>query len=293
MSRSVERMQRENALESLPAAKEEESSRWRAAWNLLMVVLAVASLGPILWVELEGVHWPDPRFKTLAAVDLLFVLVFLGDFLFGLARTEDRREWWRRHWYELLGLIPLYFEAFSILRMAQVLRLARVLRMLRAVTALKRARSLVFVDVLLNRNKLGHTLVIAAAVVLGMAAVVWMLERDTNPNLSTFHDALWWAIVTATTVGYGDITPQTGLARAVATGLMLMGIGLIGVVASSFSTALIAVGGAAPEGGAPESAPSLVDELERLAALRERGLLTEEEFSAAKRKLLGPGSSSL
>jgi voltage-gated potassium channel len=139
--------------------------------------------------------------------------------------------------------------------------------------------------VLLNRNKLGHALLMSGAVVLGMAAVVWMLERETNPGLRTFPAALWWAVVTATTVGYGDITPQTGLARLCATVLMLMGIGLIGVVASSISASLIAVGGAAPEGAEPGA--GLVSELERLAALRERGLLSEEEFSAAKRKLLG------
>ncbi|QRK09407.1 ion transporter [Archangium violaceum] len=259
--------------------------RWSAAWNLLMVVLAVASFGVILWVELEGIAWPDPRFQVLAVVDLFFVLLFLGDFLVGWARAEDRKGWWKKHWYELPGLVPLYFEAFAFLRIAQVLRLARVLRLLRALTALRRLRGLAFVDVLINRNKLGHTLVISAAVVLSLASVVWLLERDTNPALSHFGDALWWAIVTTTTVGYGDITPQTGLARLVATVLMLMGIGLIGVVASSISTAIIAVGGASPE-DAPAQQPGLAAELERLAALKERGHLTDEEFSAAKRKLL-------
>jgi voltage-gated potassium channel len=267
----------------------EASSRLKALWNLVMVGLALASLGPILWVELEGIHWPDPRFQLFAAVDLCFVLVFLGDFLVGLARAEDRKAYWKRHWYELPGLIPLYAEALSWLRMAQLLRLARVLRLLRAMAAYRRLRSVAVLDVLLNRNKLGHTMLASVLVVLGMATMVWMLERNTNPGLSTFGDALWWAIVTATTVGYGDITPQTGLARVCATLLMLMGIGLIGIIASSLSTAIIAVDGAREaEAASPEASEAgLVGELERLATLRERGHLTEEEFSAAKRKLLG------
>lgn len=279
-------MERTEELEALPETEEGVHSRGKAAWNVLMVVLAVASLGPILWVELEGINWPDPRFQVLAAVDLFFVLIFLGDFVVGWARAEDRKAWWTQHWYELPGLVPLYFEAFAFLRIAQVLRLARVLRLLRALSAFRRLRALAFVDVLLNRNKLGHTLVISSAVVLGLASVVWLLERNTNPGLSHFGDALWWAIVTTTTVGYGDITPQTGLARVVATVLMLMGIGLIGVVASSISASIIAMGGAAPE-DAPAQSQGLVHELERLAALKERGHLTEEEFTAAKRKLLG------
>jgi voltage-gated potassium channel len=257
--------------------------------DLVMAVLAVLSMGPILWVELEGVHWPDPRFKWVAAIDLVFVLIFLGDFLFGLARAQDRKAFWRSHWYELPGLVPLYAEAFSWLRLAQVVRLTRVLRLVRAVSAWRRLRAITFLDVLVNRSKLGFALLLSAGVVLAMATVVWMLERHHNPNLATFSDALWWAIVTATTVGYGDITPQSGLGRLFATVLMLLGIGLIGVVASTLSATIIATGGAEQEeGAAPPALPGggLVEALERLAALRERGHLSEEEFQAAKKRLL-------
>nr|WP_255663035.1 ion transporter [Myxococcus sp. RHSTA-1-4] len=250
------------------------------------MVLALASLGPIFYVELEGLQWPDPRFQVLAAIDLGFVLIFLGDFLWGLSRAKDRGDFLRRHWYELPGLVPLYAEGLSLLRAAQLLRLTRLLRLLRLLTAYRRMRTLTVLDALFNRYKLGHTLLVAFAVVMGMATVVWVLERHTNPSLSQFPDAVWWAIVTATTVGYGDITPQTGLARVCATVLMLMGIGLIGMVASSLSNALLTADQEASQPTA-SSAPTLASELERLAVLRERGHLTAEEFTAAKRKLLG------
>jgi voltage-gated potassium channel len=256
--------------------------RGLALRDFVMMVLALASLGPIFYVELEGLSWPAPRFQLLAAIDLGFVSLFLADFLWGLFRAKDRWAFLRRHWYELPGLVPLYAEAFSLLRAAQLLRLARVLRLLRMVSAYRRFRGLAVLDALFNRYKLGQALLVSSAVVLGLATVVWMLERGTNPNLAQFPDALWWAVVTATTVGYGDITPQTGLARICATVLMLLGIGLIGLVASSLSNALLA----ADQEAAP-AAPSLVSELERLAALREQGHLTEAEFTAAKRRLLG------
>lgn len=251
-------------------------------WDLTLTVLAVASLVPVFWVEMAGLHWPDPAFKTLAAIDLAIVLVFAGDLAFGLWRARDRWALLRQRWYELPGMVPLYAEGIALLRVSQLLRLTRLLRVLRAITALRRVRSLAVLDRLINRHKLLHIALLSAAVVGVLAFVVWLLERDTNPSLAHFGDALWWAIVTTTTVGYGDITPQTGLARLFATGLMLMGIGLIAMLASSCSAALISIDNERPEA----SRSALVADLERLAGLYERGQLSDEEFAAAKRKLL-------
>ena len=267
-----------------PAPPEARLSR-AEVWNGVLGVLALLSLGPILLVEAQDLQWPDPRFQRLAALDLVFVLLFLGDFVVGIARATDRRAYLKRHWYELPGLVPLYFEGVAWLRVAQVLRVARLLRLLRAMKALNHLRGMAFVDRVLRRNKLAHSLVIATLVVLAMATVVWLLERGHNPNLAHYDDALWWAVVTASTVGYGDITPTSGLARLCAGVLMLMGIGLIGVVASSLSAALIVENAEAPP--AQGGAPSLAGELERLAALHARGALSDAEFAAAKRKLLG------
>jgi voltage-gated potassium channel len=258
--------------------------RHHVLWELVMAVLAIASLVPVVVVELADLRWPDPRFQLLAAIDLLFVVVFAVDLAIGLRRAPDRGAFLRQRWYELPGLIPLYLEAFALLRAVQVLRLTRLLRLLRTFGALRRTRALKVLDHLINRNKLLHTALVSAVVVVALGGAVWLLERDTNPSLSHFGDALWWAIVTTTTVGYGDITPQTGLARLVATGLMLMGIGLIAVLASSCSAALIATDGEQTHAG-------LAGELERLAALRERGHLSEAEFTLAKRRLLGDGQS--
>jgi len=261
--------------------RDEQEVPRRVTWDVVMAALALLSLIPVMWVELAGLHFTDPRFQLLAALDLVLVLVFAADWMIELRRAPDRRAYAREHWFELIGMVPLYLEAVAVLRVAQVLRLARVLRVLRAFTALRRVRALHVLDILINRHKMLHTALVAAVVVVALAAVVWSLERDSNPAFASFGDALWWAIVTTTTVGYGDITPRTGMARVVATGLMLMGIGMIAALASSCSAALIAAD--------PEAQPdaSLAAQLERLAALHERGHLSAEEFAAAKRRVLG------
>ncbi len=86
------------------------------------------------------------------------------------------------------------------------------------------------------------------------------LERD-NPNLDELHEALWWALVTTTTVGYGDAVPFTPEGRYVAAVFMMLGIGLVGTFAASLTTAMTT---AAP------SDVSNRDLMDRIEALEKR-----------------------
>ena len=94
---------------------------------------------------------------------------------------------------------------------------------------------------------------------------------------------LWWGVVTLTTVGYGDVTPQTTEGRLAAMALMLLGIGLFGAITATITSYLLS-----HESGQWASADhSLAGELERLAALHLNGGLTDLEFSEAKARAIG------
>jgi voltage-gated potassium channel len=248
----------------------------------------VLSLGLLAWVQLADLRWPDPLFQRLAALDLLLVVLLGAELLWRWRHAPDRRAFLRAHGWEALGLVPLYAEALSWARVTALLRVVRLLRVLHALARLRRAWG--FARAVLAESRLLYTGSLTALVVLGMAAGVWALERGSNPSFAQFSEALWWAIVTASTVGYGDITPQTGAGRTLAGLLMLLGIGLIGVVASSLSNAVLAVGQAEQQRAAAAEGPaSLAGELERLAALHAAGHLTDAEFSRAKARVLGGG----
>src|SRR5699024_7189414 len=85
---------------------------------------------------------------------------------------------------------------------------------------------------LLQTNHLGKILTVSVVVIIMATIMVTLFE----PEIHTFGDGLWWSIVTTTTVGYGDLSPHTGMGRLIAMVLMLIGIGIIGTLTSSITT---------------------------------------------------------
>ncbi|MGQ0535129.1 MAG: ion transporter [Methanobacteriota archaeon] len=258
------------------------AGRGRFAWDMLMVVLALVSVAYVLYGEVRP--YDEATFETIARIDLLVIALFLGDFLYGLKRAPDRRAFVRENWYDLPGLVPMYAETLSVLRGFRLLRIFRVLRLLRIVRAHKRIQKTMGWDLFetIRRSRVGYTGLVAVTVVVILSGAAWVVERDVNPQFATFSLALWWGIVTAATVGYGDIVPATTEGRVIGVALMIMGIGLIATLASTIGAALVSQEREEnPSGGAP----SLAGEIERLAALRDRGALTEDEFSRAKDRL--------
>jgi voltage-gated potassium channel len=106
-----------------------------------------------------------------------------------------------------------------------IIRLARVARVVMASVGARR----LFV-------RLGRVALVAVAVVFVGAAVAYRAEHATNPGFANYGDALWWAIVTLTTVGYGDIVPNTTAGRVDAVMIMITGIGVLGVLAGSIAS---------------------------------------------------------
>ena len=87
------------------------------------------------------------------------------------------------------------------------------------------------------RHRRFHYLLLATAVIVTLGAIcIYSVEHGTNKSIATLDDAFWWAIVTTTTVGYGDVSPVTGEGRVVAVVLMLLGIGFLGVLTATITS---------------------------------------------------------
>ncbi|BCJ75337.1 hypothetical protein CS0771_48810 [Catellatospora sp. IY07-71] len=165
-----------------------------------------------------------------------------------------------------------------------VLRLARLGRLLIATKGVRHLFA-----------RLGRVAIVAGAVLLVGAAMAFYAERPVNPEFATFGDAVWWAVVTLTTVGYGDIVPITTAGRVDGAAIMIMGVALLGLLAGSLASFFglePKSSGAEPE---PPHDPVLAElaqlraEVKELAGLRDQLAVLTRQLAAGDKRAPDPG----
>jgi voltage-gated potassium channel len=242
------------------------------AWELAMAALAIiyVALGFIV-DDLPAGDRPE-----LEAAELILTGVFAVEFGSRILIARSRLDYFRGHWIDLVALVPP-------IRVFRVLRLLRLLRLVRAFAGIYRAG--MHVHGLARHKGFAWLLLAWLGVMVVCSAWLYIAEHGVNKAVDNPFDALWWGVVTLTTVGYGDVTPVTTEGRIAAMALMLLGIGLFGALTATITSYLIS-----HESGHGAGADhSLVGELERLAALHAHGDLTEAEFAAAKARAIRAG----
>jgi voltage-gated potassium channel len=186
-----------------------------------MTVLAIVWL-PVLIVPLVT-HLSPGVAATFNGIDYTLWALFVVEYLVKLGLSPSRWGFVRSHLLDLLVI------AVPLLRPVRVLRALRLVRA-GAVTGggLGRAKRL------LTEHGLQYVLLATVVIVFAGAAAELGFERQAvGSNIHSYGDAVWWAVVTVTTVGYGDRYPVTAGGRGVAVVLMLTGIGLLGVITAN------------------------------------------------------------
>ncbi len=208
------------------------------AYNIFILVLTLASL---VVMGLLLLPLDEHTITLLRFYDNAICFVFLGDFAMNMIRTKPTRQYFinERGWLDLLGSIPSLgiFQFGGLLRLARLSRLARVAKLLRGSN-----RTALIKDVLENRSEYAVFITLmAAGLVLSTASVLMLQVESQSPDakILTGQDALWWGLVTITTVGYGDYYPVTGPGRLIATFVMFSGVGIIGALASILASMLV------------------------------------------------------
>jgi voltage-gated potassium channel len=236
--------------------RQEDDGRIVHALEPLMLALALLAL-PVVVVEESPA--PAALRSAAAAANWVIWAGFAVELLVLVGVAPRKREMLRAHWLELAIVLvtPPFLPRVGFLRAARIVRVLRLLRLgvfgMRAVRAER---------VLTSREGFRYIALLTAVLVVVAGASVSLVDSHDVPNLWT---GIWWAIVTITTVGYGDVQIKTVAGQIVAMALMIVGIGFISVLTATIASSFIARG---------DEHQELVETLRsierRLAALEER-----------------------
>ena len=207
-----------------------------ALYGRVMTVLIAASLVPLCFWESNAV---------LDAIDYVCVTAFIADYLARWSTADLKLKRGAASFaiypFTPMAIIDLLTILPTFLALNPAWKSLRALRLLRALRAFKLVRYSRNVNALVSafERKRGQLLVVvafAAAYVLLCAMVMFNLEHETFPN---FFDALYWSVVSLTTVGYGDLYPTSDAGRALAMLSSLVGIAIVALPASILTAGLM------------------------------------------------------
>jgi len=244
--------------------------RW-AGYNAFILAFSLIAIG-MLVIGVAVELGPSTR-SILAYADFAVCLVFLFDFVVTLVRAEDKLRYlltWG--WLDLVSSIPV----FDTVRWGRAARVVRILRVVRGIKATRLLASMIFQQRALNAVMAGAF--VAILVIFASSFAILHFEDIDSGTIRSPEDALWWAICTITTVGYGDLYPVTWEGRVVAFFLMVTGASTFGTLAGLLASWFM-------ESQESADRAELRRVTEELAAVR---LLLEEQARTGPTVVSGP-----
>ena len=195
-----------------------------------MLFLALAII-PIIVVPMTVDLSPQSA-ALLQMADWLIWAAFAIEYIVRFAIAPSKWPFARHNVLDLIVVVVPFAQPLRLLRSVRVLRVLRASRV--AAFAGKGAKE---GKTLFSRENFSYAILVSFLAILGGAGLVLAVERNApGSNIRTYPDAIWWAMVTVATVGYGDRYPVTPEGRAIAVVLMVIGIGLFGLIAATLAS---------------------------------------------------------
>ncbi len=244
-----------------------------AGYEIFVGVLSILSIANLV---LATTLTDDGLSTVLYAMNAVLSVVFLVDFAYRLFSAESKTDYVFRQygWADLFASLP--FQQLKVLR---IFRLIRVFRLLRAYGIAAIGRSLA-------KNRAGSALL--SLLLMGLLVLefgsLWILHIEQNvrdANITRASDALWWVIVTISTVGYGDHYPVSNVGRFFATVVIIIGIGIFGTFTGYLANVFLSP---SKQEQSSTSDPTTDDALRKIAELKE--LLTRQQSAIDEIELM-------
>lgn len=191
-----------------------------------LVWLIIISIG---FFVIETTDWGHHYYKYFHYFDLFVVTIFAIEYVLRLWVSPRKRQFLTSPLalLDLFVILTFYLSVsnFAFLRSFRVLKILQLLKIFRYSEILTEF----FKSFKNYKNELKiFSASLVVALILGSSGLYY-LEKDVNPDLDTIPEALWWAVVTVSTVGYGDAVPLTWAGKALAGIMMFMGLGVIAI----------------------------------------------------------------
>jgi voltage-gated potassium channel len=224
------------------------------------IILLISICISVLVVMLESVPVIQVRYgEQLLYIEWFFTLLFTVEYILRLISVLRPLAYARSFFgiVDFLSIVPTYLALFvsgaQYLLIIRILRLLRIFRVLKLVEYLEESRELT-TALWASRRKISVFLLTVVTLVFIIGSAMYVIEGPEN-GFTSIPTGVYWAVVTLTTVGYGDIAPQTAVGKTLATIVMLMGYGII-AVPTGIVTMELSRGRPRPQSGLTRACPT-------------------------------------
>ena len=212
--------------------------------KLFDIALILAILSSVTVVMLDSVPEIAGRYHgSLRFAEWFFTILFTVEYAARLWCVESKKKYALSFFgiIDLLAVIPTYLSllipGIEVLADVRILRVVRVFRILKLVQYMGEAEVLV-ATLKASRFKITVFLITVMSIAVVIGSMIYLIEGPEN-GFTSIPRGLYWSVVTLTTVGYGDVTPQTPIGQVLAAMLMVLGYALIAVPTGLFSAEFV------------------------------------------------------
>ncbi len=214
------------------------------------IASSIAVFASIIIMALETFALPSRISEALFLIDTLLSLGFVVEYLYRIAKAEDKRGYATSFYglIDLVALLPILIHAAASLRVLRLLRVLRVLRLLKitrytnAIDRYQQALKSIAAEATLFAS-------VAFTFIMCFAFLVYELEHEAQPEVyGNVFESIWWAVISLTSVGYGDIYPITTAGKILTLLMVLTGMGIVAVPTALLASALSQAHGQEEEG---------------------------------------------
>lgn len=260
-------------------AAEERAGLRNPGYEIFIALLSILSIVNLVLVEV--IQKPDLQY-VLAIMNAPITIIFFIDFLYRFFTAPSKTEYFFRNWgwADLLASLP--FQQTKILRL---FRLVKVYRLLKDYGAKNVLRSLI-------KDKAGSALLMLLFIAIlvlefGSLLMLNLESRSPDANITSASDAIWYVIVTMSTVGYGDQYPITNPGRVLGTVIIVVGVGIFGTLTGFLANVFLSP--SRRKAAAGDSMSARLDELKDLVSRQQDTITSMEQLLADRRDDPGSG----